>query len=94
VSFVEDLSGFFSTADFAVAALYNGATTVNGIFDAAYEEPLGNAVEGAAPIFQCAAADLLSVAHGDTFLINAKTYKVRGVEPDGTGVMLLRLEEQ
>jgi hypothetical protein len=94
MAFVEDLAGFFDVAGFAVAALYNGATTVNGIFDAVYTEPLGNYVEGSGPIFQCPAADVPSIAQGDTFLINARTYKVRGVEPDGTGIVLLRLEEQ
>lgn len=92
--FTEDLTPFFETADFATAALYNGATTVNGIFDNDYAEPLDNAVEGRAPVFLCAHADLPSVDHEDTLVINSATYKVRGVEPDGTGVVLLRLEKQ
>ncbi len=92
--FAEALAPFFNPAEFGVAALYNGATTVNGIFDAAYLEPLGNDVEGYGPVFQCAAASVPSAAHGDTFLISSVTYKVRGVEPDGTGVVLLRLEKQ
>jgi hypothetical protein len=92
VAFVEHLSGFFT--DFAVVALYNGATPVSGIFDAAYEEPLGNDVEGYGPTFQCAAADVAGVTQGKTLVINAGTYKVRGVKPDGTGLMLLKLEAQ
>lgn len=92
--FTEDLTPFFETADFATAATYNGATTVNGIFDREYIEPLGNIVEGTAPVFMCALADLPSVDHDDTLLIGATTYKVKGVEPDGTGVVLLRLEKQ
>jgi hypothetical protein len=92
--FAEDLAGFFEVADFAVAALYNGATTVNGILDLAYLEPLGNTVEGSAPVFTCAAASVPAAAHGDTLVVAGRTYKVQGVEPDGTGVVLLRLELQ
>lgn len=91
---VEDLSAFFKVSDFGTAALYNGVTTVNGIFDAAYAEPLGNIAEGYSPVFTCALASIPAVVHGHTLLINAKTYLVRGVEPDGTGVVLLRLQEQ
>lgn len=94
MAFAEDLAPFFSASDFAVVALWNGATSVNVIFDADYTEPLGNLVQGAAPVVWCAAATVPGVAHGDTFVINGTTHKVRGVEPDGTGVLLLRLEEQ
>lgn len=92
--FAEDLTPFFNTAEFATAATYNSATTVNGIFDREYGEALGNVVEGTTPVFLCALADLPSVDHDDTLLIDATTYKVKGVEPDGTGVVLLRLEKQ
>lgn len=94
MAFTEDLSAFFDVAGFAVAALYQGVTTVDGIFDADYAEPLGNIAEGRSPVFIYRSADLPSVAHGHTLVINATTYLVRGVEPDGTGVTLLRLEEQ
>jgi hypothetical protein len=89
--FVEDLAPFFSTADFASAATWNGAP-VNGIFDRAYSEPLGNVAEAYGPVFQCAAADVPTVAHGDALIVDGAVYTVRGVEPDGTGVVLLRLE--
>lgn len=91
--FAENFALFFKTADFASAATLAGAP-VNGIFDAAYLEPLGNIVEGVGPAFTCAAADVPAVAQGQTLVVNATTYKVRGVEPDGTGVVLLRLEKQ
>lgn len=94
--FAEDLSVFFSTDDFAVAATHNGTTTVNGIFDKLYLETdagIGG-VQGNQPVFVCKAADVSAVAHGDTLAISGTTYKVVGVEPDGTGLVLLRLEEQ
>lgn len=93
MAFAEDLSVFFAEADFAVAATLNGVA-VSGIFDEAYHEPLGSIMEGRSPQFVCAAAAAPSAAHGQTLAIGARTFKVCGVEPDGTGVVLLRLQEQ
>lgn len=92
MAFTENLAPFFATGDFAVPATLQGVA-VNGIFDAEYREPLGGLVEGHAPIFQCAAAQIPSVTTGQTLIVNGSSYTVRGVEPDGTGVTLLRLEE-
>jgi hypothetical protein len=91
--FTEDLAPFFSVSDFAVAATLNGASVV-GIFDAAYYEPLGNDVQSATPIFTLPTTSASSAAHGQSLVIGATTYKVRGVEPDGTGITVLRLEKQ
>jgi hypothetical protein len=89
--FAEDLTPFFAVSDFGTAATYSvGSATVNGIFDKAYADPLG-LVEGTAPVFVCRTADVPTAAHGQTFTINAVAYTVCGVEPDGTGVTLLRL---
>ncbi|MEY2654031.1 MAG: hypothetical protein RLZZ524_1059 [Pseudomonadota bacterium] len=93
MAFVEDLSPFFSEEDFAVAATLNGAA-VTGIFDVPYTEPLGNFVAGLAPIFTLPTASASSAAQGQTLVIGATTYKVAGVEPDGTGITTLRLEAQ
>lgn len=96
MAFTEDLTPFFGTSDFGVGATFTHGTgssvTVNGIFDASYVDPLG--IEGAFPRFVCAASDVSSVVHGDTLVVNSKTYKVYGVKPDGTGLMLLSLQEQ
>lgn len=91
--FTEDLAPFFSPAEFGSAATLNGAA-VNGILDKEYAEPLGNMAQAYAPTFMCAAADIPSVAHGQALIVAGVTYKVRGVEPDGVGVVLLRLEAQ
>ena len=93
MAFVEDPTLFFS--DFAVAATLQGVAVASGvIFDADYVEPLGNMVEGRAPVATAVSAEIPSVAQGQSLVIGATTYKVRGVEPDGTGITLLRLEEQ
>jgi hypothetical protein len=92
MAFVEDLSPFFSTDDFAVSATLNGVA-VTGIFDAGYLEAFGE-VEGRQPAFTLPTASASAAAHGQSLVIGVTTYKVRGVEPDGTGVTLLRLEKQ
>ena len=93
MAFAEAMDAFFSTTDFAVTGTLAGAS-VTGIFDAAYFDPLGGDLQGAQPIFTLPTSSASSAAHGQNLVIGATTYKVRGVEPDGTGVTVLRLEKQ
>ena len=95
MAFAEDLTAFVAEDDFAVAATLQSVAVASGvIFDAEYVEPLGNQVEGRAPVALAIASEVPSVAQGQTLVANGTTYKVRGVEPDGTGMVLLRLEQQ
>jgi hypothetical protein len=89
--FSEPFEVYFNPAEFGVTALLRGSTPVNGIFDAAYLEPLGNSVEGVAPVFSCA---FPGAVQGDSLTISGSAYVIRGVEPDGTGLFLWRLERQ
>lgn len=91
MAFTEPIAGFFGTDGFAVSATLAGVA-VTGIFDAAYYEPLGE-VQGRQPMFMLPTASAPSAVHGQSLVIGATTYTVRGVEPDGTGVTVLRLEE-
>jgi hypothetical protein len=91
--FAENLAPFFSVDEFAVDATLGGVA-VRGIFDTAYLEPLGNLIESSGPVFTLPSVDAASAAHGTTLVVAATTYKVCGIEPDGTGVTLLRLEAQ
>ena len=93
--FTEDLSPFFDTGDFGTSATFtHGASSapVNVIFDASFDDPLG--IAGAFPRAICAAKDVIGVVHGDTLVVELTTYKVVGVKPDGTGVVILTLQEQ
>ena len=95
MAFVENPAEFFDTENgFSVAALWNGTTTVVGDDGADYLEAMGNIVQGSAPTFLAPAAAMPGVKHDDTLAYSGNTYKVRGVEPDGTGMVLLRLEKQ
>ena len=87
-----------ATATSAVAALANaeaviGGTTYRVIFDAAYADPLG--IAGSSPVAELDAADWTasSATTGDTITVDGDSYTITGVEPDGTGMVRLRLQE-
>lgn len=86
-----------ATAANAVAALANvtatvDSVTVNGIFDNDYLTAMG-VTAGTGPVLFCAAADVTSAGQGDAVTVNATSYTITGIEPDGTGMVLLRLQE-
>lgn len=88
----EDLTAFFNTADFAIAATYDGATTVNVIFDHEFLLQLG-LVAGRAPAALVRAADVAANPTGKTLVVNGMSYVIRGIEPLDDGVTaVLRLE--
>lgn len=93
--FVEDIDAFFDVDEFASAATWGGsAVPVPVIFDRDYAEPFAGLAEDAQPSALAPAARMPGVKHGDTLVVDGITYRVRGVEPDGTGVVRLRLEKQ
>ena len=94
--FAENLAAFYGPDDPGVVAALYGVDTVYGEFKAAYVDPLtgvddGGGRESAAPHFWCAVADVSGIKHGDALAIDGNTYKIRGVQPDGTGIVQLRL---
>ena len=76
--------------DFGANATVAG-TAVTGIFDAAYADEFS--VAGAGPVLRIASASVPAVAQGNAVAVNSANYTVVSVEPDGTGVTLLRLQE-
>jgi hypothetical protein len=91
--FAEDLTVFFNPADFADAAVYDGAVTVNGNFSQAYADSLGLA--GTNPVFSCAAGSVPAAGVGKTLVVRSVTYKIRNRMPQGDGAwVLLELERQ
>lgn len=95
--FTEDLSEFLDTVyGFATTATYNGITPVDGIFDAEYFQPDAGfaGIQSSQPVFLCRTVDVSSATHGQTLVVASINYKIVGVEPDGTGMTLLKLEKQ
>lgn len=104
--FTENLSDYFRAGDFGTSAVFSGnGATISGILDADYLEAMGR-VQASEPMFVCATADVPGVVHGQTLTVGATVYKIVGVEPNanqmdgyrslpyGTGVTILRLEQQ
>lgn len=93
MAFTETISDFLDTNDFAIAATYNGSTTVNGIFDAAYLDV--NGIGGTNPTFLCATASVAADPTGKTLVVSSVNYIIRGFEPQDNGAtVLLQLEKQ
>jgi len=95
-----ELDVFFGVVDFAVAATYTPSggspVTVNGIFDNEFFEADAGGMVGVAiqqPRFDCSASSVSGALEGDTIVINSVNYVIRVVQPDGTGITTLVLEE-
>jgi len=100
MAFDEDLTAFFSTDDFAVTATWtpdgDTSSTITGIFDNEYIEGIGGGevdFEASQPMFLVKTADVPNVAQGDQLYFNNTYYRIVNVQPDGTGLTVLILEE-
>ena len=105
VESASDLSDFFLTDDFGIAATYTpdggSASTINVLFDNPFNSvPLDGErdVESNTPTALAVSSDVSSVAHGDAIVINSITYHIVGVQKDSgsgyQGTTLLVLEKQ
>ena len=90
--FVEDLSAFFSTSEFAVTASFAGGTAAV-IFDNGYQGALNGFIESSAPSITGPSAALATLGQGTSVTVNSVAYKVMEVQPDGTGITKLMLEK-
>jgi hypothetical protein len=78
-------------SDFATAITVGGVSG-KGIFDEAYAEAFGVASVG--PQLTVRAADFPAAAAGQAVTVGARTFKIAAPpEPDGTGVVVLRLHK-
>lgn len=84
----------FSTDNFAIPAVHNGTTTVNGLFDNVQTPTnAGGSVEvvTSVPLFRFKTGDI-TPAEFDTMLISGVTYKIRSFYDDGLGETTLELQ--
>jgi len=93
----EDLAGFFDVNDFATVGQWvNGTSTASvvGLFDSPYARAALSipGFESARTTFIGVEADFPGVAHGQTLAVLGTSYTIRGVEPDGSGVVRLILQ--
>lgn len=96
-----DLNGFFDINTHGTTATYTeqgqSAISVNGVFEKQFFEVFEDGVAGVEsnkPVFICKTSDVSGATHGDTLVISGATYLAQTVEPDGTGVTTIILEEQ
>lgn len=88
-----------ATASGVIAALANATATIGAvsnievIFDDGYRPALDGVVEASAPQLTCDDADIAHVALGMAVTVNAASYSVISIQPDGTGMTVLILEE-
>lgn len=87
MDFVADLPAFLS--DFAIDLTIDGQP-VRGIFDDAASVAFGGMINGTAPMLQIQST--VTVARGSAVLIGTDVYTVRAIEPNSSGITLLRLE--
>ena len=80
---------FFS--NFAIDLTVNGVA-VRGIFDNAFGSAFGGMIDGSGPMVRLPSSVL--AARGNPVVIASTQYVITSVEPDGTGLTVLRLEQQ
>ena len=94
-----DRAAFVSINDWGVSATYTHSgvsTTIAGIFDNDFVEVDGGGVPFAMqqPRFFTPTTSVSSAVEDDTLVISGTTYKIKVVQPDGTGMTTLVLEKQ
>lgn len=87
----EPLDVFFNVAEHAVSATLDGVV-VAGIFDNEYADAFGMATRQ--PRFTLKSSDAAAATQASVLVVEGVTYRVRSIEPDGTGVTTLALERQ
>jgi hypothetical protein len=81
---------FFNPSDgFTSEARLNAGQPFQVIFDAAYLADLG--VSSSSPAVTCLSADVAAAHPGSVLTVKGVDYRVAAIEPDGTGVTVLRL---
>ena len=86
---LENLDAFL--VDFGTDAVIGGET-VRGIFDNAFGSAFGGMIDGSGPMVRLPSSVL--AARGNPVVIASTQYVITSVEPDGTGLTVLRLEQQ
>jgi hypothetical protein len=93
----EDLASFFDVNEFASVGQWIVGTSTSeviGLFDSPYARAALSVpgFESARTTFTGVEADFPGVAHGQALSILGTSYTIRGIEPDGSGVVRLVLQ--
>jgi len=88
--FAETLSDFINadTPGYVLATV--GGVATAALFEGSYVSVLD--VDGVGAALHVASADASAVTHGTAVVVDSVNYRVAGMEPDGHGMTVLRLE--
>lgn len=88
----DDLTPFFVVGEFCSPDDTLDGVAVVGQFDAAYvRNGSGMGMADAAPAYLLPSSSAASVAEGQILVHGGQSFRVEGVEPDGTGLTVLVL---
>lgn len=99
--FQEDFSEFLDIAQgFAIDATIvmseTGEHIVRGIFSREYID-IDSGMAGIScynPSFECIEDDIDGVSYDDFLIVSGKSYRIKEIKPDGTGWVILVLQEE
>lgn len=94
----QDLENFFDTETHGTSATVtiNGTdSSINVIINKEYFAIAGESVDvdGTQPVVTCRSSDVTGVDTDDTITIDNVTYNIINIQPDGTGVTVLILQD-
>lgn len=93
-NFESEILDFFSDDEIIDKASLNGGRLIAGIFDSDFELAFDEEIASQKFNFTCPTGELLNVTTGDVLTLIGLNYKIIGIEPNGTGITILRLHKQ
>ncbi len=95
----QDLLNFFDTDTHGISAsvtIDGTATSISVILNKEYFAIAGESVDvdGTQPVVTCRSSDVAGIDTSDTIAISGITYNIVNIQPDGTGMTVLILQDQ
>jgi hypothetical protein len=95
----QDLLNFFDTETHGVTAsisIDGTSSSISVILNNEYFAIAGESVDidGTQPVVTCRSSDVTGVDTDDTITISSVTYNITNIQPDGTGVTVLILQDK
>ena len=93
--FTEDLDAFFNDEELAVEVMKEDTNTFNAIHDgkATLKDLSSGEIIQTSPKLVAKASDVVGLGQGDMLTVEDTQYFIRGILPDGTGVVEIELTE-
>ena len=94
----QDLENFFDTethGSTATVTINGTGSSINVIINKEYFAIAGESVDvdGTQPVVTCRSSDVTGIDTADTITIDSVTYNIVNIQPDGTGITVLILQD-